>query len=98
MATPDGNAPPRRCVQGTVRGRVQGVAFRASMVLQAGRLGVRGWVQNRPDGSVAFHAEGLATAVDALLAWVAQGPPGARVDEVAVDTASGEDQRGFVIR
>jgi len=73
-------------VQGRVRGRVQGVFYRASMQAEASRLGLRGWVRNAADGSVEFTAAGPAQAVDALLAWARQGPPAARVD--AVETAS----------
>lgn len=65
-----------------VTGHVQGVFFRASMRDEAERLGVSGWVCNEPDGSVRAHLEGPGEAVDALVAWCADGPPRARVDEV----------------
>ncbi|HND33564.1 MAG TPA: acylphosphatase, partial [Myxococcota bacterium] len=35
-----------------IRGKVQGVWFRASARDEAQRLGLRGWVRNLPDGSV----------------------------------------------
>jgi len=66
----------------TVRGRVQGVGFRA-FVLDAGRrLELDGWVQNEPDGSVRCVAEGPIARLDALAAAVTEGPPAARVDRV----------------
>lgn len=71
-----------------VRGRVQGVSFRWYAQQQAERLGVRGWVRNEPDGSVAGHFEGDPDAVDALLAWCRQGPPAARVEGVDVRDAN----------
>ena len=67
-----------------VSGRVQGVGFRYCTAERAESLGVTGWVRNEPDGSVALHAEGPAGAVDALVAWCHDGPPLARVSNVAV--------------
>jgi acylphosphatase len=62
-----------------VRGRVQGVGFRAYAAREAHRLGVSGWVRNEHDGSVLVLAEGDDAAVDAFLAWLHHGPPSARV-------------------
>jgi len=62
-----------------VRGRVQGVFYRASARDQAVRLGLRGGVRNRLDGSVELWAEGDEGALDSLLRWCHQGPPAARV-------------------
>ena len=67
-----------------VRGRVQGVGFRASTASEARHLGVSGWVRNLPDGDVEVLAEGPPDAIDALLAWLAHGPPGARVTGVDI--------------
>jgi acylphosphatase len=67
-----------------IRGRVQGVGYRASMVDEATRLGVVGWVRNRRDGTVEAVADGDAAAVSALVEWAKKGPPGARVTEVTV--------------
>jgi acylphosphatase len=47
-------------------------------------LGLRGWVANRPDGSVEVLAEGAAPALAALLRWCHDGPPAARVDHIEV--------------
>jgi len=74
-----------------VRGLVQGVGYRWSMVQAAGRLGVRGWVRNRRDGSVEALAAGDAGAVEALVRWARQGPAGARVDAVDVNDAAAMD-------
>ncbi|MGB3288892.1 MAG: acylphosphatase [Burkholderiaceae bacterium] len=65
-----------------VKGRVQGVGFRAATVRQAHLLGVRGWVRNLDDGSVQALLQGRHDNVDRLLSWLHVGPPGARVAEV----------------
>lgn len=65
-----------------LRGRVQGVAFRACTQRQARALGLRGHAVNRPDGTVELLACGHAGAVDALATWLADGPPLARVEAV----------------
>jgi acylphosphatase len=65
-----------------VSGRVQGVFFRQSAVLEARGLGLDGWVRNLPDGRVEAEAEGERAAVEAFVAWCRAGPPSARVEEV----------------
>lgn len=67
-----------------VRGRVQGVFFRDSCRREAERHGVVGWVRNLPDGTVEAIFEGESGAVRSLIDWVAEGPPAARVEHVAV--------------
>lgn len=69
-------------LQCTVRGRVQGVFFRASAQREARRLGVAGWVKNLPDGSVEILAEGEDEPLREFLAWMQRGPSSARVDRV----------------
>ena len=73
-----------RRVRVIVRGRVQGVAFRAWTVDAARSAGVTGWVRNRSDGTVEAAFEGERGAVDELLAFVRCGPPAARVTGVDV--------------
>jgi len=83
-----------------VSGRVQGVFFRASARAEAQRLGVTGWVCNRPDGCVEVLACGEAQALDALQEWLWQGPSEARVTGIEpfeVD-ASPSDFTDFGIR
>ena len=52
---------------------------------EARRLGIVGWVKNRNDGGVELEAEGSPTQIAALLAWCEQGPPAARVANVAIE-------------
>lgn len=69
-------------LQLVVRGRVQGVYFRASTQREAKRLGLVGVVRNRSDGSVEIVAEGDETAIRELHGWAQKGPSVARVDRV----------------
>jgi acylphosphatase len=69
-------------VRALVRGRVQGIGFRAFVLHHARALGLGGTVANRPDGSVECVAEGSRPAVDALVESLRRGPFGARVDHL----------------
>jgi acylphosphatase len=76
---------PEAARRARIRGRVQGVWFRASTAERAVALGLRGRAENLPDGSVLVHVAGAASAVDALIEWLYRGPPLARVDAVEVE-------------
>lgn len=65
-----------------VHGLVQGVNFRFYTERQARRLGLRGHVRNRADGTVEVVAEGPRRAVEELYTWLHSGPPMAEVREV----------------
>lgn len=77
-----------------IHGKVQGVAFRASMVQQARRLGLVGWVRNRRDGSVEALVVGEAAALEAILRWSRRGPPSAQVSQVEIEREPGFDASG----
>lgn len=79
-----------RVVQLHIHGRVQGVGFRAALFAQAQRLGVRGWVRNRRDGSVQAVLAGTDDAVQRVLEWARHGPPAAVVERIEVQPAAGE--------
>lgn len=81
-----------------VHGRVQGVFFRDSCRREADILGVRGWVANRPDGSVEAVFEGDAGAVDEIVDWCRQGPEQAGVSRVDVESEEAEGIAGFEVR
>lgn len=68
----------------TIEGLVQGVAFRASTVEEARRLGVCGWVRNVPSGAVEAVIEGEEARVRRLIEWCRTGPPMARVNNVNI--------------
>ena len=68
-----------------VSGRVQGVGFRYFVQDAAVREGVSGFVRNVPDGRVEVQVEGEIEAVTRVERALSQGPPGARVDDLAVE-------------
>jgi acylphosphatase len=68
-----------------VRGRVQGVFFRAFVESRALELHLSGYVCNLPDGTVEVVAEGDRARLEKLVDYLGKGPPPARVVEVKTD-------------
>ncbi len=67
-----------------IRGKVQGVGYRAFVALQAELFDLEGWVRNRRDGSVEAIAEGSGDAVEKLIKACWEGPPSSLVNRVEV--------------
>lgn len=76
-----------------IRGKVQGVWFRASTREQARALGLRGYARNLDDGRVEVLVAGDTAALETLARWLRQGPPAARVEAVDREPAA-EDAAG----
>jgi acylphosphatase len=74
----------------TIRGRVQGVGYRAFVEHQAAALGLEGWVRNRRDGSVEALFAGPANAVSDMIALCRRGPSYARVEGVDDEPANSD--------
>ncbi|HTA05719.1 MAG TPA: DNA polymerase ligase N-terminal domain-containing protein [Solirubrobacteraceae bacterium] len=87
-----------RAIRAVVRGHVQGVGFRESARRRALKLGIQGWVRNEGDGTVAVHAEGAPDAIDEMVAYLMDGPPGVPVQEVSVEDFKVEGHEQFAIR
>jgi acylphosphatase len=82
-----------------VRGRVQGVGYRATAVHEARRRNLSGWVRNQPDGNVEVVVEGDEQTVLDFLEFLRRGPRGARVTGIDTDWAAARsDLQGFDIR
>ena len=67
-----------------ISGRVQGVFYRMETKRAADRIGVTGWVKNRPEGTVEAVFEGAKNQVEAVLKWCWDGPRLAKVDDIDV--------------
>jgi DNA ligase D-like protein (predicted 3'-phosphoesterase) len=89
---------PQSAIRATVRGQVQGVGFRAATRSRALELGLRGWVRNDADDTVRVHAEGRETDLGALIAFLHDGPRGARIAAVQVEPVRPEGHEQFAIR
>lgn len=88
-----------RCAQRMViRGRVQGVGYRWWARGEARRLGLSGWVRNRPDGSVELLAIGPGGAIDALAQTCRMGPDAAHVASIEREPAADDGSIGFESR
>jgi acylphosphatase len=73
----------------TVRGRVQGVGYRAFVEDEARQRGLEGWVRNRRDGSVEAVFVGPAGDVEAAIEACRRGPFSAQVS--ALDQREGTE-------
>ena len=81
-----------------VRGRVQGVGYRAFVEDEAHKHGLHGWVRNRRDGGVEAVFSGAAEAVAQMIKRCQHGPPSARVDFVKVLGETQAPAAGFEVR
>lgn len=73
-----------RTVQLRIKGKVQGVFYRATAKDVAEETGIKGWVKNTPEGDVEIVASGEDGQLEKFIAWCREGPPRARVTDVIV--------------
>ncbi|WP_119079335.1 acylphosphatase [Chitinophaga alhagiae] len=81
----------------TVKGKVQGVFFRATARSVAVKLGLKGVIQNLPDGSVWIAAEGQEAAMEEFIDWCRIGPTGASVTSLDIEEGTPQHYEGFDI-
>ncbi len=85
-----------KSIHARIRGRVQGVGYRAWTIETATRLGLTGWVRNRLDGSVEAVFQGAEASLHSMLEKCEDGPLLARVFEVKTKDLTDEPvQEGF---
>jgi len=80
-----------------VKGKVQGVFYRATAKEAADKLGVTGWTKNLSDKNVEIIATSSAEILQQFITWCWQGPSRARVDEIIIDELPFEHFIGFRI-
>ncbi|MGO3131885.1 MAG: acylphosphatase [Alcaligenes sp.] len=78
-----------------VKGRVQGVGFRATALRHAHLYGVKGWVSNAADGSIELLLQGDADAIDRMVSWLYIGPEQAVVEHVDIQRSYTDKRYGF---
>ena len=81
----------------TVKGKVQGVFYRASTKAVADQLGVRGSIKNTPDGDVFIEAEADNTTLEMFLDWCNDGPQDANVTSVETHEGELKNYRNFEV-
>ena len=80
-----------------IKGRVQGVYYRASAKDIARKNGLTGWIRNTPDGHVEAIASGNEDQLELFINWCRQGPRGARVTEVDIQLVEDAEFDSFKI-
>ena len=80
-----------------VKGRVQGVYYRATARDMAEELGLNGWVRNTPNGDVEAMATGSKEALAKFIDWCRRGPKHAEVKDVVVETVDEVFSNGFKV-
>lgn len=82
----------KKTIRVIVKGKVQGVFYRASTQEEARKLGLKGWVRNLPNGDVEFVASGDEDKLKELIDWAHKGPPLAKVREVIVEEIQTDEE------
>lgn len=80
-----------------VKGKVQGVFYRASTKAVADQLGIKGYVKNEENGDVAIAAEGDKMSMDMFLDWCKEGPEDAIVTSVESHEGELKNYRNFEV-
>ena len=81
-----------------VKGKVQGVFFRASAKEKATEIGITGFTRNQVDRSVYIEAEGRESQLNEFVSWCKQGPRLAKVESCIVEEGSVVGFGEFVIQ
>ena len=88
----------KKCVHIRVYGHVQHKGFRFSAMQVAYQRGIRGFIQNRKDGSLYIVAEGEEDQLTGFIDWCRTGPVWAKVEDITVEDVEIENFTSFDIK
>ncbi len=80
-----------------IKGKVQGVFYRATAKKVADQLGVNGWIKNTKERDVEVIATGNEEALTEFLNWCKKGSKDSKVTDVVLTTKNPEAFNGFSI-
>ena len=86
-----------KTVRLTIKGKVQGVFYRATAKDVADLTGIKGWIKNLPDKNVEITATAYEEILQKFINWCKQGPPKAKVDDVIVEELELQEFNDFRI-
>ena len=81
-----------------VKGKVQGVFYRATALELATKLHLNGFAMNLPDGDVHIEVEGEHAAIEEFINWCRKGHEHARVDEILITEQGKKDFKNFSVK
>ncbi len=80
-----------------IKGKVQGVFFRATAREVAEKIGLTGWVKNTPTGDVEATVSGTDEQVDKFRSWCESGPERAKVEKVIAEKVPEKSFEKFTV-
>src|SRR5829696_7490436 len=86
-----------KTVRLVIKGKVQGVFYRATSREKAIELGIKGWVKNTQDGNVEILASGEKENLEKFIDWCRKGPPNALVVDVVISKSEEPYHENFHI-
>jgi DNA ligase D-like protein (predicted 3'-phosphoesterase) len=96
--SPASGSPATRAIRAILTPTSQRVDLRQAVDRRARELGLLGWVRRAADGTMTVHAEGTSSAIDALVSFLRERPPGATALDVSVEDVRAEGHEQFAIR
>jgi acylphosphatase len=87
-----------KCIHIHIYGNVQHKGFRFVAMEKAYQHGIRGYIQNKKDGSLFIEAEGEEEQMNGFLEWCKKGPMGSIVEEITTEEGEIRNYKSFDIK